>query len=234
MAKREERRQRRMKEALERQKQLDPTAVDAGDGVGLEKNSTEEERPSWRSRHYHQMSRGNLNPCSRFCLSRGSVRSPEVTAGDEQDDDARLEAERKLDELKRRRDGAESEEFERMRQKQQEAEVELEELKRKREERRKVLEEEERQRKQEEAERKAREEVRSFTRSTFSFFLLPTFNLHLSLFPLPLTSSLTLMYLYVSSFVSSCSPKWRCRWFSFYLLALRPPLSAVALTGRLC
>lgn len=56
----------------------------------------------------------------------------------------------------------ESEEFERMRQKQLEAEVELEELKRKREERRKVLEEEERQRKQEEAERKAREEVCSF------------------------------------------------------------------------
>nr|XP_029134220.1 non-muscle caldesmon-like isoform X2 [Labrus bergylta] len=91
-------------------------------------------------------------------LSRGSVRSPEVSAGDDQDDAARLEAERKLEELKRRRDDAESEEFERMRQKQQEAEVELEELKRKREERRKVLEEEERQKKEEEAERKAREE----------------------------------------------------------------------------
>ncbi|XP_049422093.1 caldesmon 1a isoform X3 [Epinephelus fuscoguttatus] len=90
--------------------------------------------------------------------SRGSVRSPEVSAGDDQDDAARLEAERKLEELKRRRDDAESEEFERMRQKQQEAEAELEELKRKREERRKVLEEEERQKKQEEAERKAREE----------------------------------------------------------------------------
>ncbi|XP_024863529.1 caldesmon 1a isoform X1 [Kryptolebias marmoratus] len=90
--------------------------------------------------------------------SRGSVRSPEAAAGDEQDEDARLEAERKLEKLKRRRDDAESEEFERMRQKQQEAEAELEELKRKREERRKVLEEEERQRKQEEAEKKAREE----------------------------------------------------------------------------
>ncbi|XP_031140624.1 caldesmon 1a isoform X11 [Sander lucioperca] len=91
-------------------------------------------------------------------LSRGSVRSPEMSAGDDQDDAAHLEAERKLEELKRRRDDAESEEFERMRQKQQEAEAELEELKRKREERRKVLEEEERQKKQEEAERKAREE----------------------------------------------------------------------------
>ncbi|XP_027899239.1 caldesmon 1a isoform X3 [Xiphophorus couchianus] len=297
MAKREERRQRRMKEALERQKQLEP----AGDGVGLEKNSTEEERPSWRSRRYRdtvedeektessssrreekeqeepreeeeepapegeedeeeeeeekvevvetkprrsnlrEQTTGGIGSISRCqikasaeetvmqhkdhiedethsvvsesssqaksanseaeedsvasgeaeevnereeseedqrkhngglhdeaalkqhrkperTLSRGSVRSPEVSAGDEQDDDARLEAERKLEELKRRRDDAESEEFERMRQKQQEAEAELEELKRKREERKKVLEEEERQRKQEEAERKAREE----------------------------------------------------------------------------
>uniref|UniRef100_A0A672Q023 Non-muscle caldesmon-like n=1 Tax=Sinocyclocheilus grahami TaxID=75366 RepID=A0A672Q023_SINGR len=92
-------------------------------------------------------------------FSRGSLRSPEVPEADDADgEDARLEAERKLEELKRRRDEMESEEFERMRQKQQEAEVELEELKRKREERRKVLEEEERQRKQEDAERKAREE----------------------------------------------------------------------------
>ncbi|XP_037316262.2 caldesmon 1a isoform X3 [Pungitius pungitius] len=91
-------------------------------------------------------------------LSRSSVRSPEVSAGDDQDDAARLEAELKLEELKRRRDDAENEEFEKMRQKQQEAEAELEELKRKREDRRKVLEEEERQKKQEEAERKAREE----------------------------------------------------------------------------
>lgn len=86
--------------------------------------------------------------------------SPEAQEANEADsEDARLEAERKLEELKRRRDEMESEEFERMRQKQQEAEVELEELKRKREERRKVLEEEEQRRQQEEAERKAREEV---------------------------------------------------------------------------
>ncbi|KAM9407364.1 non-muscle caldesmon-like isoform 5-T15 [Salvelinus alpinus] len=90
-------------------------------------------------------------------LSRSSVRSPEAGA-EEQDDTARLEAELKLEELKRRRDDAESEEFERMRQKQQEAEQELEELKKKREERRKIIEEEERQKKQEEAEKKAREE----------------------------------------------------------------------------
>ncbi|CAG12131.1 unnamed protein product, partial [Tetraodon nigroviridis] len=87
--------------------------------------------------------------------SRSSLRSSEEQ---EEQDQARLEAERKLEELKRRRGDAESEEFERMRQKQQEAEAELEELKRKREERKKVLEEEERQRKQEEAERRAKEE----------------------------------------------------------------------------
>ncbi|XP_033987477.1 caldesmon 1a isoform X2 [Trematomus bernacchii] len=90
--------------------------------------------------------------------SRGSVRSPEASAADDQDDAARLEAERKLEELKRRRGDTESEEFEKMRQKQQEAEAELEDLKGKREERKKVLEEEERQKKQEDAERKAREE----------------------------------------------------------------------------
>ncbi|XP_018585528.1 non-muscle caldesmon-like isoform X2 [Scleropages formosus] len=87
--------------------------------------------------------------------SRGSMRAAEV---EEQDDAARLEAERKLEELKRRRDETESEEFQRMRQKQQEAEAELEELKRKREERRKVLEEEERLKQQELAEKKTKEE----------------------------------------------------------------------------
>lgn len=92
--------------------------------------------------------------------SRGSDRSAEAPAAEDQDDSARLEAERKLEELKRRRDDAESEEFERMRQRQHEAEAELEDLKRKREERRKVLEEEEQQKKQEEEERKAKEEVR--------------------------------------------------------------------------
>ncbi|XP_073709575.1 caldesmon 1a [Misgurnus anguillicaudatus] len=92
-------------------------------------------------------------------FSRGSLRSPEVPEADDADgEDARLEAERKLEELKRRRDEIESEEFEKMRQKSQEAEAELEELKKKREERRKVLEEEERRRMQEEEERKAREE----------------------------------------------------------------------------
>lgn len=71
---------------------------------------------------------------------------------------SQVEAGRRLEELRRRRGETESEEFEKLKQKQQEAALELEELKKKREERRKVLEEEEQRRKQEEAERKVREE----------------------------------------------------------------------------
>lgn len=71
-----------------------------------------------------------------------------------------VEAGKRLEELRRRRGETESEEFEKLKQKQQEAAQELEELKKKREERRKVLEEEEQRKKQEEAERKVREEVR--------------------------------------------------------------------------
>ncbi|XP_068162699.1 caldesmon 1a isoform X2 [Antennarius striatus] len=243
MAKREERRQRRLQEALERQRQLEATSTEANDGVATEKNSVQEERSSsWRKGRYHdhdneeektgmydsreekqieepreeeeaapeveeeaqeyveeeeehgeevvedeprrsylkeevsdrrrdreesEEQNGGLyeeeappkqHRTPERTASRGNVRSPEASAGDDQDDAVRLEAERKLEELKRRRDDAESEEFEKMRQRQQEAEAELEDLKRKREERRKVLEEEERQKKQEEAERKAREE----------------------------------------------------------------------------
>ncbi|XP_006887265.1 PREDICTED: caldesmon-like [Elephantulus edwardii] len=71
---------------------------------------------------------------------------------------SQVEAGRRLEELRRRRGETESEEFEKLKQKQQEAAQELEELKKKREERRKVLEEEEQKKKQEEAERKVREE----------------------------------------------------------------------------
>ncbi|XP_074049745.1 caldesmon isoform X4 [Macrotis lagotis] len=71
---------------------------------------------------------------------------------------SQVEAGKRLEELRRRRGETESEEFEKLKQKQQEAALELEELKKKREERRKVLEEEEQKKKQEEAERKVREE----------------------------------------------------------------------------
>lgn len=88
------------------------------------------------------------------CVNRDNAPSTKA------DDLERQEAERKLQELKRRRNDAESEEFEKMKQKQQDAEAELEELKRKREERRKILEEEEKQKKQELEEKKAKEQVK--------------------------------------------------------------------------
>ncbi|XP_006145064.1 caldesmon isoform X3 [Tupaia chinensis] len=82
------------------------------------------------------------------------------TSGDakEAEGASQVEAGKRLEELRRRRGETESEEFEKLKQKQQEAALELEELKKKREERRKVLEEEEQRRKQEEADRKIREE----------------------------------------------------------------------------
>lgn len=80
------------------------------------------------------------------------------------DDVEKKEAERKLQELKQRRNNAESEELEKMKQKQQDAEAELEGLKKKREERRRVMEEEERQKKKELEEKKAREMVRKHQR----------------------------------------------------------------------
>ncbi|XP_010786278.1 caldesmon 1a isoform X4 [Notothenia coriiceps] len=228
MAKREERRLKRMKEALDKQNEMDPAEGNNSSSVTMEKNNAEEERPSstrrgrnrdnedeeekmesyssrreqkeeeeeeeeaapevadegvdeeeeqkvelvedkprrsymrdqvnerGRDREEQRKQNGGMHEEEapkqhrkpERTQSRGSVRSPEASADDDQDDAARLEAD------------AESEEFEKMRQKQQqqEAEAELEDLKRKREERKKVLEEEEMQKKQEDAERKAREE----------------------------------------------------------------------------
>ncbi|XP_059360854.1 non-muscle caldesmon-like isoform X3 [Carassius carassius] len=189
LAKREERRQKRMMEALDRQQEtLEESRCYEPEEEEKQVEEEEEEvtpreeeevvveKPQ-RSYLREQMEdedvmRKNKQPNGGVCedsaprhkkaertFSRGSLRSPEAPEADDADgEDARLEAERKLEELKRRRDEMEIEEFERMRQKQQEAEVELEELKKKRGERRKVLEEEERRRKQEEAEMKAREE----------------------------------------------------------------------------
>ncbi|XP_063106595.1 caldesmon isoform X7 [Cavia porcellus] len=85
--------------------------------------------------------------------------SPSRPGGSKEAEGApQVEAGKRLEELRRRRGETESEEFEKLKQKQQEAALELEELKKKREERRKVLEEEEQKKKQEEADRRAREE----------------------------------------------------------------------------
>lgn len=70
-----------------------------------------------------------------------------------------VEALKRLEDQRRRRGENESEELEKLKEKQQEAAAELDELKKRREERRKILEEEEQKKKQEEAERKIREEV---------------------------------------------------------------------------
>ncbi|XP_039564056.1 caldesmon isoform X4 [Passer montanus] len=73
-------------------------------------------------------------------------------------EEAKPEALKRLEDQRRRRGENESEELEKLKEKQQEAAAELDELKKRREERRKVLEEEEQKKKQEEAERKIREE----------------------------------------------------------------------------
>uniref|UniRef100_A0A4W4DW12 Caldesmon 1b n=1 Tax=Electrophorus electricus TaxID=8005 RepID=A0A4W4DW12_ELEEL len=204
LAKREERRQRRMKEALDRQKEQEPFSYGVEEHPTTQRSLEEyphsskeqekeeakeeyeetvpdeeeeqkeevmEEKPQTsylREQTHRKFFLSFLSVCLSVCVcvcvcvwtSHSSLRSPEAPPAVEEveGEGARLEAERKLEELKRRRDETESEEFERMRQKQQEAEAELEELRRKRDERRKVLEEEERQKKQEEAERRAKEE----------------------------------------------------------------------------
>ncbi|NXO42905.1 CALD1 protein, partial [Locustella ochotensis] len=73
-------------------------------------------------------------------------------------EEAKPEALKRLEDQRRRRGENESEEMEKLKEKQQEAAAELDELKKRREERRKILEEEEQKKKQEEAERKIREE----------------------------------------------------------------------------
>ncbi|XP_075414807.1 caldesmon isoform X3 [Tenrec ecaudatus] len=241
LARREERRQKRLQEALERQKEFDPTITDAGGSLPSRmENSTaeneapereeksesrqesyaleetqittksylkndqrdagenkkdeeeegEEEKPKQSSVEDHQskdeklkkdkepkeegksildrkkgftevksqngdLMAHKLKPTEN-AFSRGGARSSSETK--ETEATSQVEAGKRLEELRRRRGETESEEFEKLKQKQQEAALELEELKKKREERRKVLEEEEQKKKQEEAERKVREE----------------------------------------------------------------------------
>ncbi|XP_057623078.1 caldesmon isoform X1 [Chionomys nivalis] len=240
LARREERRQKRLQEALERQKEFDPTVTDASLSVpsGSMQNDTaenetaekEEKRESRPGRYeveetevvtksYQKNSHQDAEDTKKEEkeeeeLKGGSVGENQIkdekikkdkepkeevksfldrkkgftdvkaqngelmthklkqtenafspsrpggrASGDKEAEGApQVEAGKRLEELRRRRGETESEEFEKLKQKQQEAALELEELKKKREERRKVLEEEEQKRKQEEAERKAREE----------------------------------------------------------------------------
>lgn len=109
-------------------------------------------------------------------FSPTSLRSPDT---EKQDPIAKLEAERKLQELKRRRNETDSEVLEKMKQKQQTAEAELEELKKKREERRKILEQEEKQKKQQLAEKKAKEEVKKKKAWQMRIFILTLVHIYL-------------------------------------------------------
>ncbi|XP_027430300.1 caldesmon isoform X5 [Zalophus californianus] len=246
LARREERRQKRLQEALERQKEFDPTVTDAGlplpsrrlhnnaadseaaekEGKGergqeryeieeteiitksyqkndwrdaeekkqeeKEKEEEEEEKPKQGSREENQIKdekiKKDKEPKEVKSFLDGKKGFTEVKSQNgefmthklkhtentfsrpgagvgaraseakEAEGASQVEAGKRLEELRRRRGETESEEFEKLKQKQQEAAQELEELKKKREERRKVLEEEEQKRKQEEAERKVREE----------------------------------------------------------------------------
>ncbi|XP_059027898.1 caldesmon isoform X4 [Mustela lutreola] len=244
LARREERRQKRLQEALERQKEFDPTVTDAGLSLSSrrmqnnaadseaaekeakserrqeryemeeteivtksyqkndwrdaeekkqeekEKEEEEEEKPKQGSREENQIKdekiKKDKEPKEVKSFLDGKKGFTEVKsqngefmthklkhtensfsrpgagarAGEakEAEGASQVEAGKRLEELRRRRGETESEEFEKLKQKQQEAAQELEELKKKREERRKVLEEEEQKRKQEEAERKVREE----------------------------------------------------------------------------
>lgn len=243
LARREERRQKRLQEALERQKEFDPTITDASLSISSrrvqndmaenetpEKEEKRESRPGWyeveetevvirsyQKNNYEDAeekkkeekeeeeeeeeklkggSRGE-NQIKDEKIKKDKEPKEEVKSfldrkkgftevkaqngefmthklkqtenafsrsggragGDKEAEGAtQVEAGKRLEELRRRRGETESEEFEKLKQKQQEAALELEELKKKREERRKVLEEEEQKRKQEEADRKAREE----------------------------------------------------------------------------
>ncbi|XP_078405235.1 uncharacterized protein lsp1a isoform X2 [Cetorhinus maximus] len=77
---------------------------------------------------------------------------------DEEGELARLEAEQKLEQIRRSLDEKENQEYERLRQRGHDAELELEELKKRREDRRKLREEEELRRQQQEQELQAKEE----------------------------------------------------------------------------
>ncbi|XP_063784583.1 caldesmon isoform X5 [Pseudophryne corroboree] len=100
----------------------------------------------------HEVSPQKLKHIDKF----GGVKGQPST--DEADSGSKVEAGKKVDELRRRRGETETGDFEKLKQKQQEASMELEELKKRREERKKIMEEEEQRKKQEEAERKAKEE----------------------------------------------------------------------------
>ncbi|KAM9311339.1 caldesmon isoform 2-T2 [Gastrophryne carolinensis] len=101
---------------------------------------------------HHEVTPQKLKHLDKF----GGLKGQPIA--DEADSGMKVEAGKKLEDLRRRRGETETGEFEKLKNKQQESAAELEELKKRREERKKIMEEEEQRRKQGEAEKKAREE----------------------------------------------------------------------------
>ncbi|XP_030221014.1 non-muscle caldesmon isoform X4 [Gadus morhua] len=165
LAQREERRKKRMQEALERQKEFDPTIT----ANGMDEEAPKEEAASGPEVVAEEQKpkrlgfKDKLEPTKQTGAFPGlNHHKPEPTPSRDSalspEEAERLEAEKKLEELKRRRDNAENEELEKMKHKAQQSGAELEGLKKKREERKKVLEEEDRKRKQDLADKKAKEQ----------------------------------------------------------------------------
>uniref|UniRef100_A0A8C3QFQ3 Caldesmon 1 n=1 Tax=Cyanoderma ruficeps TaxID=181631 RepID=A0A8C3QFQ3_9PASS len=237
LARREERRQKRLQEALERQKEFDPTITDGSLSVpsrrevnNVEENETtgkEEKAETRRARHEveetetgtksyqrnnwredgeeegkkeekdkeekpkelpveenqakddkgkapkeemksvwdrkkgvpeQKAQNGEREPPASKLKPTENAFGRSSSKGNAEEAKPGVEALRRLEDQRRRRGENESEELEKLKEKQQEAAAELDELKKRREERRKILEEEEQKKKQEEAERKIREE----------------------------------------------------------------------------
>ncbi|XP_066446615.1 caldesmon isoform X6 [Eleutherodactylus coqui] len=121
-----------------------------------DKGGKEELKASWERKtkaqngeSLHEVTPQKLKHMDKFGGAKGQASSDETDRG------TKVEAGKKLDELKRRKGESETGDVEKLKQKQQD---ELDELKKKREERKKIMEEEEQRKKQGEAEKKAKEE----------------------------------------------------------------------------
>ncbi|XP_075200358.1 caldesmon isoform X4 [Anomaloglossus baeobatrachus] len=129
------------------------------DEKSKDKGGKEELKASWERKNkaqngesLHEVTPQKLKHMDKFGGAKGQASFEETEPG------TKVEAGKKLEDLKRRRGESETGELDKLKQKQQDAAVELEELKKKREGRRKIMEEEEQKKKQEESEKKAKEE----------------------------------------------------------------------------
>ncbi|XP_067415235.1 caldesmon isoform X7 [Emydura macquarii macquarii] len=164
--KKEEKDNKEVKEEKPEQRTIEENQI-KDDAASKDKAPKEEVKPIWdrkkgfpepkpqNGERFQELTTHKLKHTENT-FSRSSMKA--TTNAEDGKPVSQAEAGKRLEELRRRRGENESEEFEKLKEKQQEAAVELEELKKRREERRKILEEEEQKRKQEEAERKAREE----------------------------------------------------------------------------